>query len=108
MDVVGFDGLKIGIVDGVEGDRIKLKKSESWRPPQATSSLYRHGFSWTASRIKKCGSAPMPTSSNSLRKKSPDAPSIEIGTNSPAAARSVRRMAHHITIAMDSRGEVRS
>ncbi|NEU95619.1 DUF2171 domain-containing protein [Bradyrhizobium uaiense] len=29
MEVVGFDGVKIGVVDGVEGDRIKLKKSES-------------------------------------------------------------------------------
>ncbi|MCC8979041.1 DUF2171 domain-containing protein [Bradyrhizobium acaciae] len=29
MEVVGFDGVQIGVVDGVEGDRIKLKKSES-------------------------------------------------------------------------------
>ena len=28
MDVVGFDGVQIGIVDGVEGDRIKLKKHD--------------------------------------------------------------------------------
>ncbi|MDH2384118.1 DUF2171 domain-containing protein [Bradyrhizobium sp. CER78] len=29
MAVVGFDGVQIGVVDGIEGDRIKLKKSES-------------------------------------------------------------------------------
>lgn len=29
MIVVGFDGVQIGVVDGIEGDRIKLKKSES-------------------------------------------------------------------------------
>jgi len=29
MDVVGFDGVQIGVVDGIEGDRIKLKKSDS-------------------------------------------------------------------------------
>ncbi|WP_308284885.1 DUF2171 domain-containing protein [Bradyrhizobium ivorense] len=29
MEVVGFDGVQIGVVDGIEGDRIKLKKSES-------------------------------------------------------------------------------
>jgi len=28
MEVVGFDGVQIGVVDGIEGDRIKLKKIE--------------------------------------------------------------------------------
>ncbi|MVT64907.1 DUF2171 domain-containing protein [Bradyrhizobium pachyrhizi] len=28
MEVVGFDGVQIGVVDGIDGDRIKLKKSE--------------------------------------------------------------------------------
>ncbi|WP_456853366.1 DUF2171 domain-containing protein [Bradyrhizobium sp. USDA 4501] len=29
MEVVGFDGVQIGVVDSIEGDRIRLKKSET-------------------------------------------------------------------------------
>ncbi|WP_426413233.1 DUF2171 domain-containing protein [Bradyrhizobium ganzhouense] len=28
MDVVGFDGVQIGVVDCIEGDRIKLKRHD--------------------------------------------------------------------------------
>ncbi len=41
MEVIGADGVHVGTVDRIEGDRIKLKKSDSFGGPRGAPSLHR-------------------------------------------------------------------
>lgn len=44
MEVIGADGVHVGVVDGVEGDRIRLKKRDSFGTHAATSLFIETGF----------------------------------------------------------------
>lgn len=44
MDVIGADGVHVGTVDRVEGDRIKLKKSDSYGAHQGHHHYIELGF----------------------------------------------------------------
>lgn len=44
MDVIGADGVHVGTVDRVEGDRIKLKKSDSFGSHEGHHHFIAMGF----------------------------------------------------------------
>jgi hypothetical protein len=44
MDVIGADGVHVGTVDRVEGDRIKLKKSDSFGSHEGHHHFIEMGF----------------------------------------------------------------
>jgi hypothetical protein len=44
MDVIGADGVHVGTVDHVEGDRIKLKKSDSFGSHEGHHHFIEMGF----------------------------------------------------------------
>ena len=68
-EVIGADGVHVGTVDRVEGDRIKLTKADSGQAAtRATITLSPKAWS-PASRAARSASPPMPTWPSPSKKK---------------------------------------
>ena len=61
MDVIGADGVHVGTVDKVEGDRIKLTKADRARAAMKATTISSRATSSPASKATKSASAPMAT-----------------------------------------------
>ncbi|KAJ8136921.1 hypothetical protein OY671_009866 [Metschnikowia pulcherrima] len=56
MEVIGADGVHVGTVDRVEGDRIKLKKSDSFGAHEGHHQYIETGFVGPALRATRSAS----------------------------------------------------
>ena len=64
MEVIGADGVHVGTVDKVEGDRIKLTKADSGSKAAAMRAITTSSrrASSPGSTATRCGCRPMPMS----------------------------------------------
>ena len=62
MDVIGADGVHVGTVDRIDGDRIKLTRKDSGEGSHKAIIISSRAASSPTSRETRCGCRPMPMS----------------------------------------------